>query len=60
MAARDNVPLDLRWVSTVSVGVAEPVVPHPRNADDAAKNRRVEFRIYKVSPDELSPLGVRE
>jgi ABC-type nitrate/sulfonate/bicarbonate transport system substrate-binding protein len=36
------------------VGIREPVIAVPKNQEDAAKNRRVEFRIIKVSPEKLS------
>jgi ABC-type nitrate/sulfonate/bicarbonate transport system substrate-binding protein len=36
------------------VGIREPVIPVPKTKEDAALNRRVEFRIIKVSPEKLS------
>jgi ABC-type nitrate/sulfonate/bicarbonate transport system substrate-binding protein len=36
------------------VGIREPVIAIPKSPADAALNRRVEFRIIKVSPEKLS------
>jgi hypothetical protein len=33
----------------------EPVIPKPRNMDEAKENMRVEFRIVKVNPEALAP-----
>ena len=57
IAVRKGVRLNVSQFSTVAIGVAEPAVAHPRTRDEAAQNRRVEFRIYKVSPEDLSHLG---
>lgn len=43
--------LDESQIKFVGVGIAEPVIPKPKNEEQAAKNRRVEFRIIKVSPE---------
>jgi len=45
--------LDANRLVVEGVGLREPVVPVPRSADDKAKNRRVEFKIFKVSPEKL-------
>ncbi|MFK7961605.1 MAG: ABC transporter substrate-binding protein [Phycisphaerales bacterium] len=36
------------------VGIAEPLVRLPRNASQAAKNRRVEFAILRISAESLT------
>jgi hypothetical protein len=33
----------------------EPVIPKPKNIDEAKENMRVEFRIVKVNPESLTP-----
>jgi outer membrane protein OmpA-like peptidoglycan-associated protein len=43
--------IDPSQLRAVGVGVSEPVVPKPKNEDEAAKNRRVEFQVLKVSPE---------
>jgi len=35
------------------VGIKEPIIPVPKNLEEAAKNRRVEFRILRVAPEKL-------
>jgi ABC-type nitrate/sulfonate/bicarbonate transport system substrate-binding protein len=53
--AKDKgVSLDASQFRSRGVGIEEPVIPVPKNPDEAAKNRRVEFRILKVSPEKLS------
>jgi NMT1/THI5 like len=44
-----GVRLDPAQFQAKGVGVLEPVVKQPRNADDMARNRRVEFRLEKRS-----------
>jgi ABC-type nitrate/sulfonate/bicarbonate transport system substrate-binding protein len=36
------------------VGITEPIIAVPKDNDQAAKNRRVEFRVLRVSPEKLS------
>ncbi len=36
------------------MGIAEPVIGVPHSEDEAAQNRRVELRILKVSPEEVT------
>lgn len=40
--------LDASQIQPVGVGVREPIIPVPRNLEDAQKNMRVEFRLLKV------------
>jgi ABC-type nitrate/sulfonate/bicarbonate transport system substrate-binding protein/outer membrane protein OmpA-like peptidoglycan-associated protein len=49
LATANGVKLDTAQFSSGGVGIAEPAVAKPGNADEAAKNRRVEFRILKVN-----------
>ena len=50
-ATAKDVHLSDSQFKSEGVGIAEPVVAIPRAETDAAKNRRVEFRILKVSPE---------
>jgi outer membrane protein OmpA-like peptidoglycan-associated protein len=50
-AKSKDLRLDETQFKPVGVGIAEPVIGKPKNEDDAARNRRVEFRILKVSPE---------
>ncbi len=50
-ATAKNVHLSDSQFKSEGVGIAEPIVAIPRAEADAAKNRRVEFRILKVSPE---------
>jgi hypothetical protein len=47
--------LDLSQIVPVGAGVMEPVIPKPRNLEEAKENMRVEFRIVKVNPEALAP-----
>jgi ABC-type nitrate/sulfonate/bicarbonate transport system substrate-binding protein len=47
--------LDKSQIQPVGVGVAEPVVPTPRNAQDAKQNMRVEFRLVRVPAESVKP-----
>ena len=54
--AKDSeINLDLSQIIPVGAGVMEPVIPKPRNLDEAKENMRVEFRIVKVNPESLTP-----
>jgi hypothetical protein len=52
-----NLRLDPSQLRPVGVGVNEPVVAVPRNAEQFAKNRRVEFRIIKVPAEAVSEVS---
>jgi outer membrane protein OmpA-like peptidoglycan-associated protein len=54
-AKNNGLRLDRSQIQAVGVGVAEPVVPTPRSADDAKQNRRVEFRIVRVPAESVKP-----
>jgi hypothetical protein len=54
LAKARGVKLDTSQLKPQGVGIAEPIIAVPRTPELAAKNRRVEFRILKVSPERLS------
>jgi len=47
-AAREKLRLDRERIDAVGAGILHPVIPWPKNNSEAAKNRRVEFRLYKI------------
>ena len=49
-----NVPLDATQIQPVGAGISDPIVPRPINNEQAAENRRVEFRIVRVPAEALS------
>ncbi len=52
--------LDKNQIKPTGLSILEPVVPRPRTAEEAAKNRRVEFSIFSVKPREGdAPMGVQ-
>lgn len=54
--AKDSgINVDLSQIVPVGAGIMEPVIPKPRNIDEAKENMRVEFRIVKVNPEALTP-----
>lgn len=54
-AKANNLTLDLSQIQPQGVGIREAVVPKPTNAEDAAKNRRVEFVVVRVSSEAVAP-----
>jgi hypothetical protein len=44
-----GIRLDESQIQTEAVGIQEPVVAKPSNLQEAAKNRRVEFRLLRVA-----------
>jgi len=50
-----KINFDLSQIVPVGAGVMEPVIPKPRNIEEAKENMRVEFRIVKVNPESLAP-----
>ena len=54
--AKDSgITIDLSQIVPVGAGIMEPVIPKPKNIDEAKENMRVEFRIVKVNPEALTP-----
>jgi hypothetical protein len=54
--AKDSgITIDLSQIVPVGAGIMEPVIPKPKNIDEAKENMRVEFRIVKVNPEALNP-----
>jgi len=47
-AAGQKLTLDKNQIKSLGMSVLEPVVPKPKNNEEAGKNRRVEFRLYKI------------
>ncbi len=47
--------LDVSQIRPVGAGISQPVVPRPKNIQDAEKNMRVEFRIIRVDAEALKP-----
>jgi len=47
-AKKYNMTLDKNQIQAVGVGVQEPTEPTPRTKEAMAKNRRGEFKIYKL------------
>ena len=54
-AKREGMNIDLSQIVPVGAGVVEPVIPKPKNIEEAKENMRVEFRIVKVNPESLAP-----
>ncbi len=53
-ADRQGVSMDDKQIQPVGAGVAEPIVPRPTTREEAAENRRVEFRIVRVPAEALT------
>jgi hypothetical protein len=53
-AKKKSLNLNASQLKAVGVGVAEPIIAKPKNEDEAALNRRVEFKVLKPSGAELT------
>ncbi|MFN9713615.1 MAG: ABC transporter substrate-binding protein [Planctomycetota bacterium] len=54
-ASESQINIDVSQIVPVGAGILEPIIPKPRNMDEAKENMRVEFRIVKVNPEALAP-----
>ena len=45
--------LDKSQIQPVGVGIRDPLVAKPRNRQEAGENRRVEFRLIRVSAEDI-------
>ena len=54
-ASESKINIDVSQIVPVGAGILEPIIPKPRNMDEAKENMRVEFRIVKVNPEALAP-----
>lgn len=52
-ARQQNVNLDASQLQPVGAGIAEPVIPKPKNMDEAKENMRVEFRVVRVPAEAI-------
>jgi outer membrane protein OmpA-like peptidoglycan-associated protein len=53
-AGQQNISVNLSQLKPVGAGVSEPVISKPSSMAEAMQNMRVEFRIVRVNPEELS------
>lgn len=53
-AQQKGIILDATQIQPTGAGISNPVIPKPGNAGEAAVNRRVEFRLVKVSAETLN------
>jgi outer membrane protein OmpA-like peptidoglycan-associated protein len=49
-----GIRIDESQIQNQGVGIREPLVSRPRNADEAGLNRRVEFRLVRVSAEAMT------
>ena len=54
LAAKRGISLNDSQLQPVGVGIADPVVPVPNSPEAGAPNRRVEFRIMRISSETTS------
>lgn len=53
-AKKQGVTLDETQIKPVGAGISDPIVPRPISREQAAENRRVEFRIVRVPVEAVS------
>ena len=53
-AKSQGVTMDVSQIQPVGAGISDPVIPRPVNNEQAAENRRVEFRIVRVPAEALT------
>jgi len=54
-AKGQGIEIDKTQVQPVGIGIREPVIPKPRNIDEAKQNMRVEFRLIRVAAEASKP-----
>lgn len=53
-AEKREVNVNLSQLQPLGAGISDPVISKPSSIEEAKQNMRVEFRIVKVNPEELS------
>lgn len=53
-AESKGLSVDFSQIQPQGVGVAEPVIPRPRNTEQALQNMRVEFRVVRLQVEAIS------
>ena len=53
-AKSQGVNLDASQIKPVGAGISDPIVPRPLTLEQAAENRRVEFRIVRVPAEAIT------
>ncbi|MEW4452336.1 hypothetical protein AB1L30_06590 [Bremerella sp. JC817] len=53
-AEQRDINVNLSQLQPLGAGISDPVISKPSNMAEAKQNMRVEFRIVKVNPEELS------
>ncbi len=53
-AEQQGINVNLSQLQPLGAGISDPVISKPANIEEAMQNMRVEFRIVKVNPEELS------
>jgi len=51
----NKINIDPSQIQPSGVGIREPLIAKPANIEQARKNMRVEFRLIKVSPENIKP-----
>lgn len=54
-AESKGLKVDKSQIATMGVGIKEPFIAKPKNEDEAKQNRRVEFRLMRVSAETMKP-----
>ena len=53
-AKGEGISFDLSQLQPVGMGIMDPVIPKPKSPAESAVNRRVEFKVVRVSSEALS------
>lgn len=53
-AKQNGLNLDESQIRPSGVGIREPLIPKPANAEQAKQNMRVEFRLIRVTPEAIN------
>lgn len=54
-AENQGVTVDQSQITPIGAGISDPVIPKPKNLEDAKQNMRVEFRIVRVEAEAIQP-----
>lgn len=53
-AKAEGIAFDLSQLQPVGMGIMDPIIPKPKSPQESAVNRRVEFKVVRVSSEALS------
>jgi outer membrane protein OmpA-like peptidoglycan-associated protein len=53
-AEDQGVTVDQSQITPIGAGISDPIIPKPKNLEEAKQNMRVEFRIVRVEAEAIN------